>query len=263
MSSRSTSTSGSTATVVFDLNDIDAAIAELDARYLAGEAAAHAHAWSIVAGSYAALNRHELPSTTPDCLYIDHRRETAFGPGDLTAYVQAGFDLDQGINTYVEQVHRLNGLEAVITYAAHETSQEGFHAEWRGVAVLTADGDMINRCEVFDEADLDAALARFERATAAGAAAGKLSDPSGSTASWTRFAARDWDAMATELIADDFSTVDRSPSNRERRRSGAVEITAIAEMRTPNADVGARERYGRRWSQHAATRFALIRMLRR
>ena len=32
--------------VVFDPDDIDAAIAELDARYLAGEAAAHAHTWS-------------------------------------------------------------------------------------------------------------------------------------------------------------------------------------------------------------------------
>ena len=35
--------------VVFDLDDIDAAFAELDARYLAGEAAAHAHTWSVIA----------------------------------------------------------------------------------------------------------------------------------------------------------------------------------------------------------------------
>ena len=47
--------------VVFDPDDIDAAFAELDARYLAGEAAAHAHTWSVDAGAYAALNRHELP----------------------------------------------------------------------------------------------------------------------------------------------------------------------------------------------------------
>ena len=49
------------ALVVFDLDDIDAAFAELDARYLAGEAAAHAHTWSVIAEAYAALNRHELP----------------------------------------------------------------------------------------------------------------------------------------------------------------------------------------------------------
>ena len=43
------------AAVTFDLEDFDAAIAELDARYLAGEAAAHAHTWSVVAAGYAAF----------------------------------------------------------------------------------------------------------------------------------------------------------------------------------------------------------------
>ncbi len=37
------------AIVAFDLDDIDAAFEELDARYLAGEAAAHAHTWSVIA----------------------------------------------------------------------------------------------------------------------------------------------------------------------------------------------------------------------
>ena len=59
--------------VVFDLDDIDAAFEELDARYLAGEAAAHAHTWSAIARAYAAINRHELPATTPDWVNIDHR----------------------------------------------------------------------------------------------------------------------------------------------------------------------------------------------
>ena len=52
------------AAVLFDLDDIDAAFEELDARYLAGEAAAHAHTWSVIARAYAAFNRHELPATT-------------------------------------------------------------------------------------------------------------------------------------------------------------------------------------------------------
>ena len=51
------------AVVVFDVDDIDAAIAELDARYLAGEAAAHADTWSAIAEVYAALNRAEMPTT--------------------------------------------------------------------------------------------------------------------------------------------------------------------------------------------------------
>ena len=35
-------------------------------------------------------------------------------------------------------------------------------AEWQGVNVVTVDGDMVNRTEFFDEAELDAAIARFE-----------------------------------------------------------------------------------------------------
>ena len=46
--------------VAFDLDDIDAAFEELDARYLAGEAAAYSHTWSLIAQTYAAFNRHEL-----------------------------------------------------------------------------------------------------------------------------------------------------------------------------------------------------------
>ena len=37
------------ARVLFDVDDIDAAFEELDTRYLAGEAASHAHAWSAIA----------------------------------------------------------------------------------------------------------------------------------------------------------------------------------------------------------------------
>ncbi len=61
------------AVIGFDLDDIDAAFAELDARYLAGEAAPHAHTWSVIARSYSESNRHELPGMTPDSVYIDHR----------------------------------------------------------------------------------------------------------------------------------------------------------------------------------------------
>ena len=63
---------------------------------------------------------------------------------------------------YIETVHRLTDLGAVVTQASHGTSQEGFDAEWRDIGILTVEGDLISRCEIFDEADLDAALARFD-----------------------------------------------------------------------------------------------------
>ena len=67
----------------------------------------------------------------------------------------------QDIRKYIEAVHRMNDLGAVIIHVANETSQEGSTPSG-GDHLVTVDGDMVNRCEVFDVADLDAALARFE-----------------------------------------------------------------------------------------------------
>ena len=161
-SSRSTPTSGSSAIVSFDLDDFDAAIAELDARYLAAKRPPTRTHGPSSPVAYAAINRHELPPTTPDCVSIDHRRTAAFAPGDLNAYFRAAFDLTADVKIYVEAVHRLNDVGAVVTHVAHGISHEGFDAEWREVDVLTVEGDIVNHCEIFDEADLDAALARFE-----------------------------------------------------------------------------------------------------
>jgi tetratricopeptide (TPR) repeat protein len=195
------------ALVTFDPGDFEAAMAELDSRYLAGEAAPYARTWSVVASSYAALNRHELPPTTPDCVYADHRRETAFGPGDLTGYIGTGWDPNQGINIHVEEVHRLSSLGAIVTYSAQETSHEGFDAEWRGLALLAVQGEMVNRCEVFDEAELDTAMARFD----------ELSWPTPrleNTATrvferlYSHIAAGEWHAV-TQITAENVSVDDR------------------------------------------------------
>ena len=65
------------------------------------------------------------------------------------------------------------------------------------VSVLTIEGDMFSRSEVFDETALDAALASFEELqpqaprleNAASQVAGRFQ---------AHFAARDWDAMARD-----------------------------------------------------------------
>ena len=117
--------------VSFDLDDIDAAFEELDARYLAGEAAAHSHTWSVIAAIYAGFNRHELPATTPDWVYIDHRPVIAIEASDLPASIHAIWDLTPDISIYIEAVHRLSDLGAVVTHTARGISHEDFDAEWR------------------------------------------------------------------------------------------------------------------------------------
>ncbi len=150
------------ATVFFDTEDLDAAYAELDARYLAGEGSSHAHVWSVISAGYASLNRYELPPTTRDWVNIDHRRGTAFGDGEMTAYIRASFDLKHEVRIQIEKVHRLTDLGAVFTHTAHGRSPDGFEAEWREVHLLLLEGDRVSHCELFDENDIDAALARFE-----------------------------------------------------------------------------------------------------
>ena len=188
---------------MFDVDDIDAAFEELDARYLAGEAAAaRAH---VVGhrGAFAALNRHELPATTPDWVNIDHRRVAAFAPGDLIAYIRAAWDIAPDTKVYIEAVHRLSDLGAVVTQSATGTSQEGFDAEWRDDQHDDGRRRPISRSELFDEADLDAALARFDELSRP---APRLENAASRVYERFRgiFAARDWDAMA-EMLADDVS----------------------------------------------------------
>ena len=154
-----------TAQVIFDADDTAAALAELDARYLAGEASAYAHTWSVITEGYAALNRHELAPTAEDWASVDHRRAVAFSPGDLMAYLRAGKQVTPDSQIYIEVVHRIDSSGVVVTHVVNGTSQDGFDAEWREVCLLRIAGDALDRCELFDEADLDAALSEFDRRT--------------------------------------------------------------------------------------------------
>ncbi|OMC26522.1 hypothetical protein A5737_14700 [Mycobacterium colombiense] len=208
--------------IVFDPDDFDAAVVELDARYLAGEAAPYGETWSAVAESYAALNRHEPPLTSPDCVNVDHRRETAFGPGDVTAYIHAGWDSKQDINVYVEQVHRLSDIGTAVTYAAHEVSHEGMVAEWRGIALFTVEDGRINRTEVFVETEIDAAIKRFDQLARPAIrfenAAARVFEHV-----WSHFAARDWDAMAA-TVADNYIGIDHRRIVSAETQHGRKEV---------------------------------------
>ncbi|MGQ9406667.1 BTAD domain-containing putative transcriptional regulator [Mycolicibacterium gilvum] len=193
--------------VGFDIDDIDDAITELDARYIAGEAAGHAQTWTLVAGVYAAFNRMELPSTTPDCVSVDHRRGAGFASGELSTYLQAAWEDSPGTRIHIEAVHRLSDHGVVVTHAAKGVSREGFEAEWRDIAVGTFVNGMLSRSELFDHDDLDAALARFD-------------ELSRSARQWDNAACReyvrfitsystgDWDTLA-QVLADDITVDDR------------------------------------------------------
>jgi hypothetical protein len=211
------------ATVVFDPGDMDAAFEELETRYGAGEAADHAHTWSVITRGYAALNRHELAPTADAWASVDHRRGVAFSPGDLPAYLRAGRDITPDGRIRIEAVHRISSSGAVVTHIVKGTSQDGFGAEWREICMMIIVGDALDRLELFDDGDLDAALERF----------GELQPNTGlrnAAAEQLKrfrdcFCARDWDAIG-ETVALDFTIDDRRlavNSGIERGRSAVIE----------------------------------------
>ena len=93
----------------------------------------------------------------------------------------------------------------------------------------------MNRSEIFDEADLDAALARFDELSRRHRG-WKTRQAKWYERFWTHFAARDWDAMA-EILADDYCTDDR---RRVVTRHPHGRDAEIANMRAI-ADVGVKK----------------------
>ncbi|HNP13162.1 MAG TPA: BTAD domain-containing putative transcriptional regulator [Mycobacterium sp.] len=213
----------------YDLEDFDAALADLDARYIAEEAAPYANTWSVVAAAYAAIGRNEFPAMTADAVSIDHRRAASFAPGELREYVRAGFELDQRVSPYIEAVHRLSRLGAVTTLAARGESRDGFDAEWRGVVISIVAGTLISRCEFFDEDDLDTALARFDELQSECQQLGNRASRA-IEQYFRRLLARDWAAF-DDVLAADYHTDDR------RRLVGGGILDRGAEMASVRAQV--------------------------
>ena len=112
--------------VLFDVDDFDAAVTELDARYLAGEGAAHAHTWSVITQAYAALNRHEMPAMTPIGWISTIDRLAAIESGDLSRIPPCRVGrLTAQANICIEAVYRLSHRGAVVSHAAHGISRRG------------------------------------------------------------------------------------------------------------------------------------------
>ena len=75
------------AVVMFDPDDIDAAIEELDTPILVRRSGRVTRRLGRSSRrAYAGLNRRELPATTPDWVNIDHRPGTAIAPGEIIEY---------------------------------------------------------------------------------------------------------------------------------------------------------------------------------
>ena len=72
-------------------------------------------------------------------MIVDHRPVATIDAGNVAAGLDAGWDLTPDASIYIEAVHRLTDLGAVVTWAANGTSPEGFDAEWRMISLSTVE----------------------------------------------------------------------------------------------------------------------------
>ena len=146
--------------ISFDVDDLDAALAELDRLYLAGDGAAHADIWQPLAECGVALSNAELDRAMSliheDFVAVDHRlaswpeldkaglreRWATMGPGRVLP-----------VEIFTLKAH------GAVARSEWQPAGEGIAASSIGM-VTFRDGQWA-RTETFELDDLDAALARF------------------------------------------------------------------------------------------------------
>ena len=200
--------------VLFDENDLVAALAELDRAYYFGESAAGQRVLRVV-GRYAATSvagdLDEIRAhLADDFVVVDHQR-LGFGAGDREYFVDMRrlAEPDENVNT----VLRVNEHALLTVYLSGPVTADGTRYERSGCLVMGIDAsDRVNRIEMYADDDFEVALARFE---ALGASTGAAPSPSPTENATTRLmqqsvevaTARRFDRLR-ELLADDFVRAD-------------------------------------------------------
>jgi ketosteroid isomerase-like protein len=154
--------------VVFDVDDFDAAYAELDARFEATDDLASSPSWNSLRGFVRAVAQHDWDAVAALCaesfVEYDHRGLAVIGT-------------TRGAAAWAQNFRTLADLSPDTTYRADHfrSAARGFycHGGWHGTreggryeiplhAVLELDADgRIVRADIYDDDGIDAFLARF------------------------------------------------------------------------------------------------------
>ncbi|MEX1009019.1 MAG: nuclear transport factor 2 family protein, partial [Acidimicrobiia bacterium] len=158
--------------VQFGEADLDAAIDELDTRYLAGEGAEHSDVVRAAGRVQHAFN--EEPDAldalcSPDFMLDDHRR-LMYGEGDRDYFVsirRASSDAHVRATATINRSIFVQGRALLAVQDLHRDDADGADYRW-GYSVLVAFDALwrLQRLEWFDDDHWDAALARFDELAA-------------------------------------------------------------------------------------------------
>jgi class 3 adenylate cyclase len=204
--------------ITFDEDDLAAAVAELDARYVASGEGTAAEA-DLLAAS-AAMNQRDWDAFTAslsrEMVTIDHT-PIGFGRADRDGFVREQMQslvalVPDAVIVPVKLI--ASGEVVLVVLHTHGTTTEGSRYEWAPLLVSRRDGSgHTDRVEFFEVEDWDAALDRFDELAAESAADTRSPEVvNASTRATTRLwtATRDlrFDEVRT-LLADDVERIDR------------------------------------------------------
>jgi hypothetical protein len=151
---------------IFDPDDIDGAMAELTARWIASGEVAHPEVIEAHRRLLDMANRHDWDTfaiRSADATYVGHRQ---LAVGDTIAdYISSIRMLASLVpDLWLAPVEILShSALGVVTYVVMKgTSTEGAPVELPLVGVVLFDGDRVSRVETFDPNQRHLALARFE-----------------------------------------------------------------------------------------------------
>jgi ketosteroid isomerase-like protein/tetratricopeptide (TPR) repeat protein len=209
------------ALVVFDADDGDAAYAELDQRYVAGEGAPwaelidHQRALTRAAGS---ADRAALARLLPaDFTVVNYQRFGGTGDrrnkDEYVENIRALDDLGVRGELRLDHLPHISATAAVAATTWYGT-RKGGEFETSQCVVCTHDGQRFHSWEIFDPDQLDAALARYEELTVDSTPERFANAASRTIQKFARaWRERDWDGVVA-LTAPTHQMDDRRPLMR-------------------------------------------------
>jgi tetratricopeptide (TPR) repeat protein len=202
-------------TTVYDLDDEDRAIDDLEQRYRESEGNLYAEMLSLFADGIRAFNQrdwdHLRACFSPAVAHVEHYSagwDSRRGRADmLAAFIQFADSLP-GVRVTVREIHACTIDALLATWVHSGRSEVGGEVEFVFHAVYHRFGRVVDYIETFGPDALDDALAAYRQLASSSARENRCTEVFGRWAE--RFAARDFDGMGA-LVTDDYVYLDHRP----------------------------------------------------
>jgi ketosteroid isomerase-like protein len=200
---------------VYDLNDEDRAIAELERRYIDGEGAPYEEMLSLVAEGSEALNQRDwdrmIACFSPDVADVAHSFagwDSRRGRAETTEAMIDFIDAVGGARATTREIRAVTNEALLTTTVMSGRSHDGGAVERLFHTLFHRTGRMIDHMETFEADSLVEAHAAYRGLSEDTERGNRCTEVFGRWAG--RFAARDWDGLGA-LVTDDYIYIDHRP----------------------------------------------------